>query len=94
METKESLFDNLQKKIEKILEQNSAYKNKIQQLEQENNNFKIIINEKKNSLIRKEEENSVLRCSKMVETTNSGQVKNKINEMVREIDKCIAYLNK
>lgn len=94
METKESLFDNLQKKIENILEQNSIYKKKIQQLEQENNNFIKIINEKKNSLIKIEEENSALRCGQMVKTANNEQVKKKINEMVREIDKCIAYLNK
>ncbi|MDD3875597.1 MAG: hypothetical protein PHT69_03195 [Bacteroidales bacterium] len=87
-------LNNLDTKIEAVLEENKSYLIRIEALEKENSELKKLLINKKEELEKKELENTALRMNQNIEAENSNDIKTKINEMVREIDKCIAYLNK
>ncbi len=94
-----SLLEELKKNIEIVVKQNKAFKQNMEWLEAKNKELQKIINEQNNSLNKKDELIKALECAKMLKDNNDSHsgnedLKNKINEMVREIDKCIAYLDK
>jgi len=91
-----AIVNSLEKKIEKLVDlhrqgknQISTFQNLNQQLTQSNEQQKQIIKEL-------EEKNKILKAVKTLSGNNENthEVKLKINELVREIDKCIALLNK
>ena len=55
-----------------------------------------IVQQDKNTILKLEEKNKVIKLAKSLSETREspGEIKLKINELVREIDKCIALLNK
>jgi len=82
-------------KAEKILAMCDDLKENNERLLQENRSFISTINEQKNELKRMEEK---LKVTAMARQITDGSEKNidlkqKINEFVREIDKCITILN-
>lgn len=100
MNTIFSLAGSLEKKTEKILhlyrqskKEVLAQKEQIQQLTQ-------IIEKQKQTVQELEGKNKALRIVKFVTNPaenngeNTNDVKQKINELIREIDRCIAMLNK
>ncbi len=94
MQVIDSYFDSLEEKINLILEENKTCKQKIEELEKINTELKVIVKSKINKITELEKEIIALKINEKLEDTgNSGEIKKKINEMVREIDKCIAYLN-
>lgn len=72
----------------KLLTENSTLKNDISSL-------KATINQKEEQLIKLKKENEVLSIAKTLsgDGGSNKEVKLKINELVREIDKCISLLN-
>lgn len=75
------------KQIKEIRHENAEMKKKIEQLnkkEQENlTKIKYL-----------EEKNKILRIAKSIEGEDKTKAKLRINELLREVDRCIALLNK
>ena len=88
------IVSGLDYKIKKIVDLHNQTQSENKKLKQEILDNKLIIENQK--VIIKELEDK-LKTLKVVKTLKSGndtyQTKVKINELVREIDKCIALLN-
>ena len=71
-----------------ICEENSKLREKTAALEQE-------IIEQKNVLVKLEEQNKVVKIAKAVtdDDEDRKEQRKRLNELVREVDKCIALLN-
>ena len=90
------LVDSLQSKVEKLIIQHKRAKEDIDQLKDENEFLQNKFSESKSRIIELEERNKVLKLARSLsgdDFEKSTDVKLKINELVREIDKCIALVN-
>ena len=65
-------------------------------LQQENEDFFAFLKLKEIEILNLQEKVKLMNISKSVDASNQGvkETRLKINEYVREIDKCIALLNK
>jgi chromosome segregation ATPase len=87
----------LERKIKLLLSDYSAIKKELQNLRAENQELKSVI-KSKDELINHFQ--NQIKISKIVgsiavenQTTDSAELKAKINEYIKEIDKCIAHLS-
>lgn len=89
------LVDSLQSKVEKLIIQHKKAKEDIKQLKDENLFLQNKLTESKSKVLELEDRNKVLKLAKSLggEKGKSTDLKLKINELVREIDKCIALVN-
>lgn len=90
------LVQNIEEKVQRIIFLYDDIKKKKEILEEENIQLKKEISEKVDSLKELEESIKLIRISKSTDTQDAEKNKasrQKINEYVREIDKCIALLN-
>ncbi len=74
-------------KYQLVTEQNKQLSNEVVELKEE-------LNKRSQQLVEMENKIKLLKISKSVDSESTKDVKLKINEMVREIDKCIAQINK
>ena len=92
-----NLVENIEKKVSKLIQlYQSAQKEKEETLT-ENNQLISDLSDKDKTINSLEEKIKLLRITKSVSTQDDERNKEsrqKINEYVREIDKCIALLNK
>ncbi|MBT4738649.1 MAG: hypothetical protein HOA49_00840 [Flavobacteriales bacterium] len=92
-----NLVENIEKKVNKLIQlYQSAQKEKEETLT-ENNQLISDLSDKDKIINSLEEKIKLLRITKSVSTQDDEKNKEsrqKINEYVREIDKCIALLNK
>lgn len=88
------LVNGLRKKAELMIEKHQTVNEKNKQLLNEIAQLNEKLNQKSQQLTELENKISVLKISKNVDSGSTKDVKLKINEMVREIDKCIAQINK
>ena len=92
-----NLVENIEKKVNKLIQlYQSAQKEKEETLT-ENNQLILDLSDKDKTINSLEEKIKLLRITKSVSTQDDERNKEsrqKINEYVREIDKCIALLNK
>ena len=92
-----NLVENIEKKVNKLIQlYQSAQKEKEETLT-ENNQLISDLSDKDKTINSLEEKIKLLRITKSVSTQDDKRNKEsrqKINEYVREIDKCIALLNK
>ena len=92
-----NLVKNIEKKVNKLIQlYQSAQKEKEETLT-ENNQLISDLSDKDKTINSLEEKIKLLRITKSVSTQDDERNKEsrqKINEYVREIDKCIALLNK
>ena len=88
------LVNGLRKKAELMIEKHQSVTEKNKQLSNEIAQLNEKLNQKNQQLEAFENKINVLKMSKSVENESTKDVKLKINEMVREIDKCIAQINK
>ncbi len=92
---KNLLFD-FKVKIKQLKAKHEAIKQERSQLVLKIEDLEVIINQlnQKNSLLEKKYEN--LKLAKVLDASmdENQDAKNKIQKLVREIDKCIALLNK
>ena len=89
-----ALVANLKIKAEKLVEKHQVVIEQNKQLLNEVLEFKVDLNKRNQQLSEMENKIKVLKISKSVDSESTKDVKLKINEMVREIDKCIAQINK
>ena len=89
-----ALVANLRRKAEKLVENYQVVIEQNKQLSNEVLELKEELNKRNQQLSEMENKIKVLKISKSVDSESTKDVKLKINEMVREIDKCIAQINK
>lgn len=90
------IIENIDLKINKLINLYNQTKIDNLNLQKDNEMLKVLIEKKENNLKELEEKIKLMNISKSVDSSQ-GDIKAtrlKINEYVREIDKCIALLNK
>ena len=90
------IIENIDLKINQLIILYNQAKIDNLNLQKDNEMLKVLIEKKENNLKELEEKIKLMNISKSVDSSQ-GDVKAtrlKINEYVREIDKCIALLNK
>ncbi|MFC2111541.1 hypothetical protein ACFLQ5_03730 [Bacteroidota bacterium] len=91
----DKLVEDLDYKANKLIESKRKTENENSKLLNDISELKKIINKQKLDINKLEENNKVLKIAKSIDTGGeSVNAKQKINELVREVDKCIALLNK
>jgi len=91
------VVENIEKKVLKIISLYRSSRSEKEEILLMNEKLKSDLNEKNNLIKSLEEKIKLLRITKSVATQESEinkESRQKINEYVREIDKCIALLNK
>lgn len=91
------LVSRLNKKMEFVLQHASSLKEQISEKDAEIASLRLALKEKEESFAQLSERMSVLEAASALSgDSDEGKrdARLKINELVREIDKCIALLNK
>ena len=91
------VVENIEKKVLKIISLYRSSQSEKEEILLMNKKLKSDLNEKNNLIKSLEEKIKLLRITKSVATQENEinkESRQKINEYVREIDKCIALLNK
>lgn len=95
MDNKSVLISGIDYKIKKLINLHQKTKDENEKLKQQNIDLYKQIEQQNNIIKELEEKNKVLKIKGTIEGKSSSlEAKAKINEMLREIDKCIAFLNK
>jgi len=83
-------------KTARLIELCNALQEENDLLKLENDSVKVALDAAKNKTVDLEEKLRVLKLAKSIEGTSekSLDIKQKINEFVREIDKCVVLLKK
>lgn len=90
-----SLVSGIERKLYKLIDRQKELIEKTDKYQKEIQELNKIRNEHYNELINLKEQYKILKLSKTLETKEGAvEAKAKINELVREIDKCIGLLNK
>jgi chromosome segregation ATPase len=90
-------IEDVKKKFQQLAEINKKLSSKADELELKVSRLEENISKSTTEINEIKEKYKVLKMTKKLkgtETENSKELKLKINEMVKEIDKCIALLNK
>ena len=89
------IVESLQSKVEKLIMQHNKAKEDIKQLKEENTSLQGKLTYAKVQAKELSEKNKVLKLAKSLsgKQGKSTDIKLKINELIREIDKCIAQVN-
>ncbi len=91
-----TIVDNIELKVRKLIERCNQLKSDKEGLEQDNQALNVELQEKKKKIVALHEKVKLMNISRSIDSS-SEEIKEsrlKINEYVREIDKCIALLNK
>ncbi len=91
------VVEEINQKIQKVISERDHLKENIVTLQERVASLELSVQQEKNALEELEQKYKVLKLAKSLEGEKAGpgtDLKLKINEMVREIDKCIALLNK
>ena len=91
-----TIIESIERKVSKLLIEQKKIKNKNSNLQINNNALAKKLDEKDLEINKLLDKVKLMNISKSVLTTNDDvkATRLKINEYVREIDKCIALLNK
>jgi len=89
-------IERIQSKVRKVIELHGKVKDDNYKLRMEKEQLLKTLQEGRAKIDDLEEQNKRIKLARSLEDAGetSLDVKLKINEMVREIDKCISYLNK
>lgn len=98
MDDLRTVVSSLHSKVEKLIHLHKSSEDEITKLLIENNELKTVINQQEEQILGLQEKNKVIKIASSLsgsapEEKTTG-MKLKINELVREIDNCIALLNK
>lgn len=91
-----NLLDVVQGQINELIAKNEATLNELDKLKQENSELSEAITQKDNELMKVREQLKVYKLagSVSVEKSDRSELRAQVNELVREVDRCIALLNK
>ena len=89
-------IDRLQNKLERLVSNYKEVKSDNIQLKQKLLSLQEHLDEEKRSVLELKDKNKILKLSASLhgEEQDTQAARQRINELVREIDKCIALLNK
>ena len=91
------VVESIENKVNNIISLYNSLKKEKEEILEENRKLKSDISDREKSIKSLEEKINLLRISKSVgalDVEKNMESRRKINEYVREIDKCIALLNK
>lgn len=86
-------FDSLEIQVKKILKIKQNLQQENKELGLENENLQKALVKCQSEIEELKERNKILRIAGSSKSGDNREVKLKINEIVREVDKCIAQLN-
>ena len=89
-----NLVSGVKKKAEKLIEKHTLLVEKNDKLSEEIEKIKQELTEKNQQVSNLNDKVKLLKIAGSVDGESTKEVKLKINEMVREIDKCIAQINR
>ncbi len=88
------VLDNIEHKLKKLLDRNEKLVRRIEELEAQNQNLLEQISKINDNNAQLREELIVVKSAKSLEGVDRSMVKQKINELLREIEKSTVLLNK
>lgn len=88
-------LENLEAKVIKLLSQHDALKRQLVSTEKENLELRGVIEKQIEEIKNFQNQDKISKIVSSIadDTQNSSELKLKINEYIKEIDKCIAYLS-
>ena len=91
-----AIIQNIVNKIEKLVKNYKNLQLENSKLQKDNDALKVSLKEKEDSILSLQDKVKLINISKSIDADKEGvkATRLKINEYVREIDKCIALLNK
>jgi len=91
-----NIVNNIEVKLGKLIAKYKQVRDEKLILQQENEDFVSVLKSKENEISELQEKIKLMNISKSVDASKQEvkETRLKINEYVREIDKCIALLNK
>ena len=91
-----NIINNIEVKVSKLVEKYSQLSVEKDNLQQNNDALNVQLQEKDKKIVTLQDKVKLMNISKSVDATKEDvkATRLKINEYVREIDKCIALLNK
>jgi len=91
-----AIIQNIVDKLEKLVKNYKNLQLENSKLQKDNDALKVSLKEKKDSILSLQDKVKIINISKSIDADKEGvkATRLKINEYVREIDKCIALLNK
>lgn len=95
MSNTQKAIEILQQKIEQLLSNYEFLKEENNVLFNTNSTLQAQLKEKEQLLEKQQQQMAVLKVAKTIEGSNKDvkETKQKINSLIREIDKCISLLN-
>ena len=95
MSATKALLADVRNNLSRLINEHKQLKTDRSKLEQHIANLQSKLGEADGIIMKLEDQNRQLRMAKAVSGNgeNTGEAKVKINELVREIDKCLAMLN-
>ena len=89
------VISSLEKKVKELVKRYAELKRRNTTLENELTELRKTVDSQKEAIISLEEKNKIIKLAKSLADSNpdTAAMKYKINELVREIDKCIAQMN-
>ena len=95
MENLDIYINDLTGRVEKLARMQSELREENAKLQSRNSELEQVVNDQKNVLSKLEEENKVVKIAKAVtdDDEDRKEQRKRLNELVREVDKCIALLN-
>jgi DNA repair exonuclease SbcCD ATPase subunit len=95
MEKVEQIIDTLRTRIEQLVEDNRKLKKHVSELMDESTRFKALSEDREKALEDLSSRSQAITAARHLrENAGSEQARNRIDELVREIDKCINLLNR
>ena len=91
-----TIINNIGLKVGKLIKKGNQLKAEKESLQQDNDTLDAQLQEKKKQIVALQDKVKLMNISKSVDVSKQEvkETRLKINEYVREIDKCIALLNK
>tara|TARA_R110000868_G_scaffold366749_1_gene629666 strand:+ start:239 stop:523 length:285 start_codon:yes stop_codon:yes gene_type:complete len=86
-------FDSLEIQVKEIIKIKQNLQQENKELGLENENLQKALEKCQSEIEELKERNKILRIAGSSKSGDNREVKLKINEIVREVDKCIAQLN-
>lgn len=86
--------DNIERSAEKLLREHQKLKQEKKDLINSLEAANILLAEKEEAISALIEKSRVLQVAQTIDPEDKKEVRKTINEMLREVDKCIAQLNK
>ena len=91
----ETTLNGIEYKVRQLIEQNNSLKTSIAQLETEREELSETIKKKDEKIEELKQETEILKLrNTLVQKGDSAEIKLKINQMIRNIDKSLALLTK